>query len=239
MSSTQALNQEIRESKRELQQIEEQIMTLRSRKRQLDTKIASLETQLQSHSETDYQKFATDSYDWSQKVHKLLETVFGHKKFRSYQLMAINATLSATDCLLVMPTGGGKSLCFQLPALVNNGLTLVVSPLISLMEDQVNGLKELRIPTAVVSGQTTREENNRVLQAIADPSSDLKIVYVTPEKMAKSKRFMSQLEKCYRNGRLDRVVIDEVHCCSQWGHDFRTDYQFLGVLKTQFSKAPI
>ena len=185
-------------------------MTLRSRKRQLETKIQSLETRLQTISETNDNRFDGNSFEWSERVQQLLENVFKLKTFRSYQLMAINATLSGNDCILVMPTGGGKSLCFQLPALIEKGLTVVVSPLISLMEDQMNGLKELKIPTAVISSQTTREEQNRILHSMAELNTDLKIVYVTPEKMAKSKRFMSQMEKCFRNKRLKRIVIDEV-----------------------------
>ncbi|CAG2110502.1 unnamed protein product [Medioppia subpectinata] len=240
MSSNQSLNQELRESKRELQEINEQIMTLRSRKRQLETRIKSMETTLQTMSHTSNDsRFDGNEFEWSKRVEHLLQAVFKLKTFRSYQLMAINATLSGSDCVLVMPTGGGKSLCFQLPALIGDGLTVVVSPLISLMEDQMNGLKALNIPTAVISGQTTREENNEILKSMADPKGTLILVYVTPEKMAKSKRFMSQMEKCYRNKRLNRIVIDEVHCCSQWGHDFRPDYQFLGVMKTQFPDTPI
>ncbi|XP_054158777.1 ATP-dependent DNA helicase Q1-like [Oppia nitens] len=234
------LNAELRQSKQELQQIDEQLMTLRSRRRQLATKIAALESRLASISDQQSSdQFDGQDFQWSGQCQRLLETVFGLKSFRNYQLQAINATLADNDCLLVMPTGGGKSLCFQLPALIRPGLTVVVSPLISLMEDQLSAMKELQIPTAVISGQTQRSENNQILQSMAAPTSDLKIVYVTPEKMAKSKRFMSQLEKCYQNKRLNRIVIDEVHCCSQWGHDFRTDYKFLGILKTQFPETPI
>uniref|UniRef100_A0A0B7AUF3 ATP-dependent DNA helicase n=1 Tax=Arion vulgaris TaxID=1028688 RepID=A0A0B7AUF3_9EUPU len=155
------------------------------------------------------------------------------------QRQTMNATLSKEDCFLIMPTGGGKSLCFQLPALVDKGLTLVVSPLVSLMEDQQIALEQLNIPSAILNASTSKENLKHVQDDMVKPNGELKMLYVTPEKLAKSKRFMNRLEKCYAVGNLARLVIDEVHCCSQWGHDFRPDYKFLGIMKRQFPNAPI
>ena len=137
--------------------------------------------------------------------------------------------------------GGGKSLCYQLPALISSGITLVVSPLLSLIRDQAFHLEEASIGVGMLTSTTTREESRRILDAMLGPkqgkkassiSEDaeqgqrpLRLVYVTPEKISKSKQFKNQLEKVYANGRLSRIVVDECHCCSNLGHDFRPDYK--------------
>ena len=163
------------------------------------------------------------------------------KEFRPQQLRTINAILDKNDVILVAPTGGGKSLCFQLPAVTTPGLTVVVSPLISLMEDQLVNLRKYRIEAAVLSTNTDKAEEKSVYNRLTnhDFTNPLKLLYITPERMSKSKRFMTALQKCYLAKHLDRFAIDEVHCCSQWGHDFRPDYKFLGSLKTTFPDVPI
>ena len=122
----------------------------------------------------------------------------------------INVTLSKKDCIVIMPTGGGKSLCFQLPALIDTGITIVVSPLVSLMEDQLWSLKSLNINADTINASSSKEHVKRIHDAMCDNESDLKLLYVTPEKLAKSKMFMNKLQKMYEMGRFARLVIDEV-----------------------------
>lgn len=131
------------------------------------------------------------------------------KDFRPQQLRTINAVLSKNDVVLVAPTGGGKSLCFQLPAVMTAGLTVVVSPLISLMEDQLENLKKFRIEAAVLSCSTDRAIEKSVFNRLInhDFANPLKLLYITPERMSKSKRFMSALQKCYLSQHLDRIAI--------------------------------
>ncbi|CAH0579016.1 unnamed protein product [Chrysodeixis includens] len=179
------------------------------------------------------------TYAWSDEVLKVLNDVFHIKSFRPKQLAAINCTLSGQHAIVVMPTGAGKSLCYQLPALVKPGLTLVISPLVSLMEDQVRSLTKKNIPAKLMSSSSPKQETTEILNALKDSKTDMKLLYVTPERLAKSKRFMANLQKCHADGRLQRIAIDEVHCCSTWGHDFRPDYKFLGVLADMFKNVPI
>ncbi|KAI5723190.1 hypothetical protein M8J76_002669 [Diaphorina citri] len=174
-------------------------------------------------------------YPWSDRVRSVLKSKFNLTDFRPNQLAAINIALLKKDAIIIMPTGSGKSLCYQLPALVNTGTTVVISPMISLMEDQIGQLKKLNIEAEMLQASNTREENNRLMTE----SSSLKLLYVSPEKLAKSKSFMTKLQKMYKAGCLARIAIDEVHCCSSWGHDFRPDYQYLSILKTMFPDVPI
>ncbi|KAJ8392310.1 hypothetical protein AAFF_G00076740 [Aldrovandia affinis] len=187
----------------------------------------------------DLQRYENTDFPWSKEAQKQLSDVFQLCKFRPLQLTAINLTMSGRDLFLVMPTGRGKSLCYQLPAVCSPGFTLVVCPLISLMEDQLMSLKTVGVSAVSLNASSSKEHAKWVLAGMTEQETPYKLLYVTPEKIAKSKLLMSRLEKAYHAGKLDRIAVDEVHCCSQWGHDFRPDYKLLGILKRQFPKAPV
>ncbi|VAH92540.1 unnamed protein product [Triticum turgidum subsp. durum] len=178
-------------------------------------------------------------FSWDSQADDTRFNVFGISSYRSNQREIINSIMSGKDVLVIMAAGGGKSLCYQLPAVLRDGITLVVSPLLSLIQDQVMGLAALGIPAHMLTSTTNKEIEKFIYKALEKGEGELKILYVTPEKISKSKRFMSKLEKCHHAGRLSLVAIDEAHCCSQWGHDFRPDYKNLGILKIQFPSVPM
>ncbi|XP_040164195.1 ATP-dependent DNA helicase Q1-like [Anopheles arabiensis] len=228
--------------KEKLSVIEDKLARLRSQKShlvQLCETIQQVRKQRKSAQQSDGD-WERENFPWSTKARDLLALVFSIKDYRPKQLATINALMAGNDVLLLAPTGGGKSLCFQLPALLSTGLTVVISPLISLMEDQVWSLERLKVRAQLLCSTTSKEAVTRIHKELSDKRPPTtKLLYVTPERLAKSKRFMTALQKCYNHGNLDRFAIDEVHCCSQWGHDFRPDYKFLNVLKGMFPKAPL
>ncbi|KDN71147.1 putative RecQ family ATP-dependent DNA helicase [Colletotrichum sublineola] len=184
-------------------------------------------------------------HPWSADVRKALKDRFRMRGFRSNQLEAINATLSGKDAFVLMPTGGGKSLCYQLPAIISSGktrgITIVVSPLLSLMQDQVDHMSALNIQAVSLNGETNAQKRNQIFSSFKERSPELyiQLLYVTPEMLNNSQNFMRALTNLYSNKRLARIVIDEAHCVSQWGHDFRPDYKALGKLRHQFPTVPI
>ena len=184
----------------------------------------------------------TETFPWSQSLRGELKNTFNARDFRGMQLATINCTLSGNDCLVLMPTGGGKSLCYQLPALIGDGLTVVVSPLVSLIQDQLHHLHEMNIPAAVLGSAETegqQQQNETYDKLYRTPAPELKLLYLTPEKVARSGKLMSALERLHGRGMLSRIVIDEVHCISSWGHDFRKDYKALRILKNKFPDVPV
>lgn len=223
------------EVERQLEALEEERATLLSRRMALKETVEARDVA----GETDW---SSDAFPWSNDVLRLKQEVFGiSAPWRPDQKEIINATLSGVDTFVVMRTGGGKSLCFQLPALLPDmGLTLVISPLLSLISDQIHGLEAVAPgKSAMLTGTMTREESSDVMRQMKDPRGPLRLVYVTPEKVVKSKLLMSTLEKLNEAQSLDRFVVDEAHCCSNMGNDFRPDYQKLSILRKLFPTIPI
>ncbi|XP_020238296.1 ATP-dependent DNA helicase Q-like 3 isoform X1 [Cajanus cajan] len=169
---------------------------------------------------------------------KLLRRHFGYADFRGMQLDAIQAVLSGKDCFCLMPTGGGKSMCFQIPALAKSGIVLVVCPLIALMENQVMALKEKGIAAEFLSSTKTTDAKAKIHEDLDSGKPSTRLLYVTPELIA-TPGFMSKLKKVYARGLLNLIAIDEAHCISSWGHDFRPSYRKLSSLRGHLPDVPI
>ncbi|PWC11760.1 ATP-dependent DNA helicase RecQ [Brenneria roseae subsp. americana] len=163
---------------------------------------------------------------------QVLRETFGYQQFRPGQQEIINATISGRDCLVVMPTGGGKSLCYQIPALVMDGLTLVVSPLISLMKDQVDQLQAYGVSAACLNSTQTREQQLEVMAGCR--TGQIKLLYIAPERLT-TDGFLDHLI----HWQPSLIAVDEAHCISQWGHDFRPEYRALGQVKQHFPSLPV
>ena len=158
------------------------------------------------------------------KLHEVARQYWGIEELRPHQLEAMQAAVEGRDALIVMPTGGGKSLCYQAPAMVRSGLTVVVSPLISLMKDQVDGLRQNGVPAAYLASTLSDKERAGVEAALS--RGELKLLYVSPERMVQS-GFLGWLDRL----ELEAIAIDEAHCISHWGHDFRPEYRLLGEVR--------
>ena len=162
---------------------------------------------------------------------ELLQQVYGYSEFRGDQEAVINTALAGGDALVLMPTGGGKSLCYQLPALLRSGMGLVVSPLIALMQDQVAALRQLGVRAAFLNSSLSYRERQQVIDALAEGALDL--LYLAPERLLQEAtlRLLATVP-------LSIIAIDEAHCVSQWGHDFRQEYLGLDILRERFSGVP-
>ncbi|HDF2329852.1 TPA: ATP-dependent DNA helicase RecQ [Morganella morganii] len=162
----------------------------------------------------------------------ILRQVFGYQQFRAGQSDIIDTVTGGRDCLVVMPTGGGKSLCYQIPALMLPGLTVVVSPLISLMKDQVDQLRLLGVDAGYLNSAQTPQEQQQVLEGCH--SNRIKLLYVAPERLLMSS-FIRQLQQWQPS----LLAVDEAHCISQWGHDFRPEYCAIGELRQHLPGVPV
>jgi len=163
---------------------------------------------------------------------QVLNQVFGYEQFRDGQEQVIDACLSGRDVMVLLPTGGGKSLCYQIPALLLPRVTVVVTPLLSLMKDQVDQLLELGIPAAFINSQQDRQQQTQVLNKLQH--GEIRILYVSPERLLQL-HFMEHLKHCG----VGLFAVDEAHCLSHWGHDFRQDYLRLNCLKPNFPHVPV
>jgi RecQ family ATP-dependent DNA helicase len=182
-------------------------------------------------------------YPWAADVDRVLHDVFGLNEFRTNQLSAINTTLQGIDLFVLMPTGGGKSLIYQLPALIESGktrgVTVVISPLISLVQDQIDKLDNLGILALSLNSHSTPTDKAFFKEDLKSDDPTIKLAYITPEMLIKSTDLQEMLANLRDKGRLARFVIDEAHCVSQWGHDFRPDYKKLEFIKQEFPKIPL
>ena len=169
----------------------------------------------------------------------ILQEVFGYDHFRGPQQAIVEHVIGGGDALVLMPTGGGKSLCYQIPAIarqrLGQGITIVVSPLIALMHDQVGALHEAGVEAAFLNSTLDSDEAWRVEQRLS--RGDITLLYAAPERVT-TPRFLGLLDKLHERGQLALFAIDEAHCVSQWGHDFRPEYRALSVLHERFASVP-
>ncbi|CAL2035138.1 unnamed protein product [Caenorhabditis brenneri] len=177
--------------------------------------------------------------DMNEELYSTLKSKFGFNQFRHRQKQCILSTLMGHDTFVLMPTGAGKSLCYQLPAVILPGVTVVVSPLRSLIEDQKMKMKELGIGCEALTADLTASAQEEIYSDLSSENPTIKLLYVTPEKISASGRLSSVFYNLHRRGLLARFVIDEAHCVSQWGHDFRPDYTKLNTLREKYNNPPV
>lgn len=176
----------------------------------------------------------------------ILKKTFGYDSFRPGQADVVKSILDKKDVLVLMPTGAGKSICFQVPAIMSNGVTVVISPLISLIYDQVEDLRKLGVCAYFLNSTTPPREIIELNKALrisnpgeSEPKCKCKLLYTTPETITNNIDFQAQLDELYENMLLEGFVIDEAHCVSNWGHDFRPGYLELKTIKEYYSLIPI
>jgi ATP-dependent DNA helicase Q1 len=246
-SASEKLKLSLKKCKKELQltnklinDYEKKIRPLKLRRDELMNQINTCNNELKLLPTSVPGEFSKE-FSWDIEIQEALKNIFNINSFRVHQKEAINAVLSKKDVFVVKPTGGGKSLIFQAPAVIEEGFTLVISPLVSLSHDQSLHLRDLGINAKVLDASTTKEEVKNIYKEmiIDNKSRDIdynlemmKILYVTPEKIISSKRFFQKLQQAAKLKNLTRIVIDEAHCVSGWGCDFRPAYRQLDLLRT-------
>jgi ATP-dependent DNA helicase RecQ len=169
------------------------------------------------------------------KIHQVLLNVFGFEKFRGVQETIVQHIVQGGDALVLMPTGAGKSICYQLPSLVRSGVGVVISPLIALMQNQVDALKQLGVRAAFLNSSLDFETAQQVTRKLL--SGDIDLIYVAPERLLNA-NFLSLLDRLNVDSKIALFAIDEAHCVSQWGHDFRPEYRQLTVLRERYPTVP-
>ena len=195
----------------QLRSVERQIESLLTRQSELQAERERLQRLAASEARAPRADWAQGTFPWDSEVASFLRSPFRLAAWRPLQREVINATLQGRDVVCLMPSGGGKSLCYQLPALVAppGSVTLVVSPLLALITDQVAHLRKVGIAAGALTSLSSKEEVNAVLKSLDVAETSPRLLYVTPERVAASKRLMSKLEKLYKAGRFARVAVDE------------------------------
>ncbi|OCF58975.1 ATP-dependent DNA helicase [Kwoniella mangroviensis CBS 10435] len=250
------LDKEIKDVEAQIRPLQELHASLNSERRILETQLRTMNNLPRNtntisssvaagnSSNSGLMDYQSSKFEFSTQVSQTLKRVFHLDNFRLCQEGVINAAVDKRDIVCVMPTGGGKSLTYQLPAVMGRGLTIVISPLLALIWDQVRALKEIGVECVMMTGATSTSEQNEIYERMKAGSSggrkEIRVCECTfPEKVSKSKRLISTLEKVNERGGLTNSTSDEAHCCSQLGHDFRPDYKKLSMLKTLFPRIPI
>ncbi|KAH9060432.1 ATP-dependent DNA helicase, partial [Lactarius vividus] len=165
--------------------------------------------------------------------------VFGYSEYKGKQKEIFEAAINGADVLVVAPTGMGKSVCFQVPAIVQeSGITIVISPLLALMKNQIARLRRHKVHVASLTSETSKSEKREIIDDLSTPCPTNRLLYITPEKLC-SAEFMKLLAPLYQRGELNRLVVDEAHCISEWGHDFREEYRRLGTIREKFPEVPL
>ena len=166
-----------------------------------------------------------------QKAVEILNSLYGYDSFRGHQAEIIEHVSAGNNALVLMPTGGGKSLCYQIPSLLREGVGIIISPLIALMQDQVGAMQQLGVKAAFLNSTLSHSDQNKIEQDLL--SGQLDLLYIAPERLIQPYT-LDLLSRC----QLALFAIDEAHCVSQWGHDFRADYLSLSLLSERFPNIP-
>lgn len=169
--------------------------------------------------------------DIKHDAHALLKRFFGYDTFHPMQFQVIEHVIHGKDAVVLMPTGGGKSLCYQIPALLKPGCAIVVSPLLALMKDQVDSLVANGVPAAAINSQQTESQNREIIENVY--LGHIKLLYISPE------RLLADMDQWARDLKINLIAIDEAHCISHWGHDFRPEYSQLSLVRKRFPAVPV
>ncbi|KAF8631113.1 hypothetical protein AX17_005158 [Amanita inopinata Kibby_2008] len=255
-----AAEKDIEQYDTQIKNIDVQIQELDAKRKRINAlralrrdDLTSLQMELEMSGEKGKRKmrqeenYERDDFEWSDLLQERMKKVFNIDKFRFCQRGVCNANMDKRDIVCVMPTGGGKSLTYQLPALLHSGCTVVISPLIALISDQIYHLRQAGIEAVKFTGGTPNDERNSIYHRLHSQANgtlpsdikEIKLCYITPEMVCKNTRFQSTLQRMSEADKLARIVIDEAHCVSELGHDFRKDYHHLRILRRYYPEVPI